>query len=166
MSEPMYGPPPGDPEPGQWPDFRRPERPAASAYPPFDIYRPEAPVEPQAYPPTSVLPALQPVDFPPPGPFDQPVGQPGEWWAAGPWQERPRRPASHVTGAALATVFLSFPLGAVALYHALRVDERFDAGDLAGAQRASERASVWLVWAVAMGLAWLALVLLFFLTRR
>lgn len=188
--------PPSPAGTGHWPDFRRADVPdpyppfdiyrqdafrspdAARSLPPtleqpaFPAYRAASydasPYDVSTYDPASH--GVAPTDpwaapqFPPPE--GTPAGQPGEWGVPGPWQVAPRRPVSHATGAALATVFLCFPLGAVALYQALQVDRRFDRGDVEGARRASDRAGAWLVWAVAMGLAWIALIVLYFLTRR
>lgn len=119
---------------------------APSFDPSFELYRTDAPAPADAAP-----------HFPPPVEGSVPA-----WGRPAPV----RRPASHLVGAALATVFLCFPLGAVALYHALRVDPLFDAGDVAGARTASDKAGAWLVWAVALGLATVALVIMFFLSRR
>ena len=149
----------------------------APSYPPPSYPPPSYP--PPSYPPPSYPPpSYPPPTYAAPTPADgQSVGAYGlhgapEWWPPAiqtgtAWPPPPpQRPASHLGAALVATVLLCWPLGAVALYHALQVDRLYDRGDVAGSRRASDRAGAWLVWAVAMGLAWIALVVLFFLIRR
>ena len=100
----------------------------------------------------------------PQGAYDTPP-----WWQASqpvrwPAPRAPRPPAP-VAASLLVTLLLNWFLGGLALYHALRVDQLYDRGDDAGARRASDRARAWLTWATALGLAWVALVVLYFLIR-
>ena len=98
--------------------------------------------------PDGAAPAWWPAPTTPsPYPATYPAADPIPW----------SRPRSHVAASVLVTVLLCFPLGAVALYHALRVDTLWERGDAAGAHWASQRAGTWLAWAAAAGFAWLAI---------
>ena len=68
------------------------------------------------------------------------------------------RPATHVIPAAVVTVLLCWFVGGFALASALRVDERWRAGDYVGAQRASARAAILSWWGAVVGLVWMVLV--------
>lgn len=176
MTEPTR-PDPGEPSPPVDPTLELPAYGAGWTPPvsgpdydrPYDLYRATGDFATQPYgQPTWHAPAATDPGAPAPAwwPSQTPsYGPPAPGAFAWP-APAPRRPVSHLTGALLATVFLCFPLGAVALFHALKVDPLHDRGDYLGARRASDRAGAWLVWAVAMGLAWIALVVLYFLIRR
>lgn len=52
-------------------------------------------------------------------------------------------PPNHLVWAILATLFCCLPGGIVAIVYAAQVDTKFNAGDLAGAQAASDNAKQW-----------------------
>lgn len=69
-------------------------------------------------------------------------------------------PPNHLVWAILATLFCCLPGGIVAIVYAAQVDSKFMAGDVAGAQYASDQAKLW-SW-ISAGLV-LALVVGYFL---
>jgi len=52
-------------------------------------------------------------------------------------------PPNHLVWAILATLFCCLPGGIVAIVYAAQVDSKFMAGDVAGAQYASDQAKLW-----------------------
>lgn len=52
-------------------------------------------------------------------------------------------PPNHLVWAILATLFCCLPAGIVAIVYAAQVDSKFMAGDVAGAQYASDQAKLW-----------------------
>lgn len=73
-------------------------------------------------------------------------------------------PPNHLVWAILATLFCCLPGGIVAIVYAAQVESKFNAGDLAGAQSASDNARLWSWVSFGVGLAalvgWIGLTLL------
>ena len=69
-------------------------------------------------------------------------------------------PPNHLVGAILATIFCCQPFGIVSIVYAAQVDDKWRAGDFAGANDASSKAQTWLTWAVGTWLVVMALVVL------
>lgn len=61
-------------------------------------------------------------------------------------------PPNHLVWAILATLFCCLPGGIVAIVYAAQVETKFNAGDLAGAQAASDNAKQWSWISFAVGL--------------
>lgn len=63
-----------------------------------------------------------------------------------------RKPDNYLAWAIISTILCCVPLGAVAIYFAAQVNTRFTAGDFDGAEKASERAQLWIILAIVLGL--------------
>lgn len=59
---------------------------------------------------------------------------------------------NHLVGAILATLFCCLPFGIVAIVYASGVNGKIAAGDIAGAQAASQKASTWINVSVICGI--------------
>lgn len=70
-------------------------------------------------------------------PYAEPV--PGQMGQGGP---RPNIP-NHLTKAIITTICCCLPFGIVAIVFAAQVNGKLDAGDYAGAQKASDQANMW-----------------------
>mgnify|MGYP001795863488 CR=1 FL=1 len=86
---------------------------------------------------------------PPPG--YQPYGAP----AAGP------KPDNYLVWAILSTLLCCLPLGVVSIVFAAQVDGKYNSGDYAGAQEASEKAKKFATWSAIAGVAVVVLYVLF-----
>ncbi len=73
---------------------------------------------------------------PPPGNYGGPGGAP---------------PPNHLVWAILSTVFCCLPLGIASIVFSAQVNSKYAAGDLAGAQDASEKARKFALWATIAG---------------
>jgi len=62
------------------------------------------------------------------------------------------QPKNYLIGSILATIFCCQPFGIVSIVYASQVNSKFAAGDYEGAQKASNKAKNWLMWAVISGL--------------
>lgn len=69
-----------------------------------------------------------------------------------PADDRRVKPDNYLAWAIVSTILCCVPLGAVAIYFAAQVNTRFAAGDSAGAEKASERAQLWIILAIVLGL--------------
>lgn len=65
---------------------------------------------------------------------------------------RRSKPANHLVGAILVTLFCCLPLGVVAIVYASQVDEKYRSGDHFGAREAAHKAKNWMWIAFAFGL--------------
>lgn len=66
-------------------------------------------------------------------------------------------PPNHLVWAILSTLFCCLPLGIAAIVFAAQVNAKWTAGDVAGAQAASEKAKKFSLWATIIGLVFLVL---------
>ena len=62
------------------------------------------------------------------------------------------RPDNYLAWAIISTVLCCVPIGAVAIYYSAQVNSRFTVGDLDGAVKASERAQLWIMLTIVIGL--------------
>lgn len=60
--------------------------------------------------------------------------------------------SNNLVWAILSTLFCCLPLGIVSIVHAAKVNGLLVAGDIAGAQEASEKAKKWAIWAAIAGI--------------
>lgn len=99
----------------------------------------------QGFPPPGSTP-------PPPPPSWQPPGAqpPGYGYGQG---FQPQRPPTYLAPAILTTLFCCLPFGIVAIVFAAQVGSKYDAGDFAGAAKASDDARRWTTISFAVGLA-------------
>jgi Interferon-induced transmembrane protein len=72
------------------------------------------------------------------------------------------RPKNWLVESILVTIFCCLPFGIAGIVNAANVNSRFDAGDLAGAQKASKEAGKWTKVAFFVGLGLNVLVILFY----
>ncbi|MBG9377093.1 CD225/dispanin family protein [Panacibacter sp. DH6] len=78
-----------------------------------------------------------------------------------PYQQQPVSPPKNwLVEAILVTIFCCQIIGIVAIVFAAQVNSKFAAGDYAGAQSASKDAGKWTKIAFFVGIAWVALCLL------
>ena len=145
-----------------------PEDPFASGMPPAPYWaQPSEPIGP----PMEQIPAeipphwQQPYGQQPPGqqPYgQQPYGQPAEQqWGSPPAQYgnwAGERPATYLSWAIVSTLLFCLPLGVTSIYYATRVNRRWQAGDVAGAKDASERARKFAIASAIIGAIALALI--------
>lgn len=61
-------------------------------------------------------------------------------------------PSSYLVWSIICTVLCCIPFGIVAIYYSSQVSSRFDSGDYAGAEKASERAQLWIIISIVVGL--------------
>ncbi len=66
-------------------------------------------------------------------------------------------PPNHLVWAILSTLFCCLPLGIASIVFAAQVNSKFAAGDMAGAQEASEKARTFALWATIAGVVLLVL---------
>jgi hypothetical protein len=131
-SQPPWGQPPAAPPPGGYPP--PPQQPggyppAPGGYPPAPGGYPQAPSYPAAgYPGAPGAPGI---------PYGSPAGA---------------MPTTYLIPSILATVLCCLPAGVVAIIFATQVTSKWNAGDYAGAARASKQAKTWLIVAAAVGL--------------
>jgi hypothetical protein len=98
------------------------------------------------YPPPAYPPPTAATAYPNPGtgpyPANQqhfaPVGQPTSTWGPGPTQT-----PSPMWGLTIPAAVLAFPLGLVAIYFSMQVNQRLQAGDTAGAVKNAGLAKTW-----------------------
>lgn len=69
--------------------------------------------------------------------------------------------ANNLVKAILATLFCCLPAGIVAIVYAAKVDTLSRSGDAFGAEDAARKASLWANWAIGLGLAYIAVVIIF-----
>ncbi|MDE6267437.1 MAG: CD225/dispanin family protein [Muribaculaceae bacterium] len=101
----------------------------------------------------------QPQQNPQPGNAPETNGQPRGY--APRVQMHPRRangverPSTYLGWAIAATLLCCLPLGVVAIIYAAGVNSKFDRGDIEGARKSSERAQLWIMLSVTLGLLWM-----------
>ncbi|MDE7152947.1 MAG: CD225/dispanin family protein [Muribaculaceae bacterium] len=67
----------------------------------------------------------------------------------------PERPSNYLGWAIAATLLCCLPMGVVAIFYASSVNNKYRRGDYAGARKASERAELWIILSVTLGLLWM-----------
>ncbi len=65
---------------------------------------------------------------------------------------QPECPPTNLVWAILTTVLCCLPLGIIAILYAVKVSSRYNAGDYAGAERASETGAWWCIGAIIAGI--------------
>jgi len=81
---------------------------------------------------------------PPPPPYDPPGAPMGGTAGA--------KPDNYLVWAILSTLFCCLPLGIASIVFAAQVDGKYNSGDYAGAQAASEKAKKFATWGAIAGL--------------
>ncbi len=71
------------------------------------------------------------------------------------------KPSNNLVFAILSTLFCCLPAGVVSIVYAAQVDGKWNAGDYAGAQQASENAKKWAIIAAVVGLVVTVLYIIF-----
>ena len=77
--------------------------------------------------------------------------------AAQPGNSREPRPSNYLGWAIAATLLCCMPIGVVAIIYAAGVNTKYDRGDIEGARKASDRAQLWIMLSVVLGLLWMPL---------
>lgn len=72
------------------------------------------------------------------------------------------RPKNYLVQAILVTIFCCLPLGVVGIVFATQVNSKYDAGDYAGAEKASKQAKQFMLWGLILGLVIYVAYLAFF----
>ena len=72
-----------------------------------------------------------------------------------------QEPKTWLVESILVTLFCCLPFGIAGIVNAASVSSKFMAGDIAGAKRASEQAGKWTKWGFGVGLAGVALYILY-----
>jgi hypothetical protein len=98
-----------------------------------EVFGAAAPAQSVAVPPVTLLP--------------DPVGM-SRGTAAG---DKPPKPPNYLVGAILVTLFCCLPFGVASIVFAAQVDSKYNAGDYAGAQAASNKAKTWMWVSLAVG---------------
>lgn len=134
-------------EPGQPGPPPPPQAPGWGAGPP----PPDQGAQPSYGPPAGGQPPSygQPSYGQPPfgsQPFGSPAGSP---------------PPNYLVHAILATIFCCLPLGIASIVFAAQVNGKYASGDYAGAQEASRKAKQFAIWSAVIGVAGLALYVVF-----
>jgi len=75
-----------------------------------------------------------------------------------------QRPQTYLGESILATIFCFLPFAVVGIFYAIRVNEHFNAGNLAGAQDASNNAKKWVNRSVVVALAVIFLYLMWIIS--
>ncbi len=65
--------------------------------------------------------------------------------------QRPVKPNNHLAWAILSTIFCCLPLGIVSIVYASKVDGLYNAGDIAGASNAANKAQSYALWGTVVG---------------
>lgn len=65
----------------------------------------------------------------------------------------PVRPKNWLVESILVTIFCCLPFGIAGIVFASQVNSKFDAGDFAGAERASKQAKTWTIVSFVIGIA-------------
>lgn len=68
------------------------------------------------------------------------------------WASSRPKPPSYLVGAILSTLFCCLPFGIVSIVFAAQVDSKYNAGDIGGAERASNNAKTWMIVSIVCGL--------------
>lgn len=95
----------------------------------------------------TVPPAIPQIPQIPQQPYQQPYQQP-----VAPQQPLPPCPPTNLVWGILTTVLCCQVLGIVSIVYALQVKSKYDSGDLETAQRYSDRAAMWSIAAIVVGL--------------
>lgn len=102
------------------------------------------PPPPGGYPPGGYQPG---------GPGGYGPGGYGGGYGQGGWPPAGPKPPNYLVWAILSTLFCCLPFGIVSIVFAAQVDSKYNTGDLAGAQRASDNAKKWAIAAALTSVA-------------
>jgi hypothetical protein len=106
---------------------------------------------------------IPPPDIPPH--WQQPYGAPpqeGPGWGAPPPQYGDfagEKPNNYLVWGVVSTLLCCLPLGVASIYYATRVNQRWQAGDVAGAKHAADRARTFAIASAVIGVLALAVLL-------
>jgi hypothetical protein len=62
------------------------------------------------------------------------------------------RPNNYLVGSIIATIVCCMPVGIISIIYASQVNSKYDAGDFAGAEKASKQAKQFMIGAIVVGL--------------
>lgn len=102
-------------------------------------------------------------------PWQQPAPPPQQGWGSNAPQPPPVGPAkiqNYLVHSILATVLCCLPAGIVGIVYASQVNGKLAAGDIAGAQKASQNARLWTIISVVAGLVFGAIYFVFLAGAR
>ncbi|MDE6297826.1 MAG: CD225/dispanin family protein [Muribaculaceae bacterium] len=96
---------------------------------------------------------------PPTPPTPQPPfnNQSSTWQVPPPAQEAEKMPPTYMLWSVLALVLCCFPPAIVAIVYSSQVSSRFYARDYEGAKKSSERAQIWIIVSIVLGIVGAAL---------
>lgn len=158
------------PEPAAPPAPEAPVVPAASEVPappapPAGYETPAAPPAPPAGYAAPPAPPAPPAGYAQPGVPQAGYPQPPAYGAAPQPGYAPQPPnvPNHLVMAILATIFCCWPLGIVGIVYAAQVNGKLNAGDIAGAQKASSLARTWSFVSIGLGAVLVAISFVFYL---
>ena len=150
--------PPGWTQPGQGQPWEY-QQPPQWPQPGEPIGPPQEQIPPEGAPPQWQQPYGQPPSQgQPPGYGQPPAGQwgppPGQQWGApGPqYGYAGEKPNNYLVWAILSTILCCLPLGIASIVFASRVNSRWNAGDVAGAREASDKAKKFAIASAVLGL--------------
>lgn len=89
-------------------------------------------------------------------PYQQPYQQPyqaAQQPAEAPVQTKPKCPPTNLVWAILSTLLCCFPAGVVSIIYSVKVMNKYNAGDIEGAERASETGAWWCIASIVLGIA-------------
>ncbi|MDE7024794.1 MAG: CD225/dispanin family protein [Paramuribaculum sp.] len=61
-------------------------------------------------------------------------------------------PSTYLVWSIIVTLLCCVPCGVVAIYYSAQVSSRYETGDIKGAEQASERAQLWIILSIVLGL--------------
>lgn len=98
-------------------------------------------------------------------PYGQPGQMPGQMQGGGMYGggQQAGPPPSNYMGQAVLAIFCCWPLAIPALINSTQVQSKWMMGDQAGAHAASKEAKKWSNLAIWLGVAWIVLVILFYI---
>jgi len=98
------------------------------------------------------VPAAKPAEQPAQQPWQQQPQQPWQQSAAEPQPAPAKRPPTNLVWAIISTLLCCMPAGVVAIVYAVKVMNKYNAGDIEGAERASETGAWWCIASIVLGI--------------
>ena len=100
--------------------------------------------------PCQPLPPAQPAGSPYQQPYPYPAAQPQA--SGAPVQPKPKSPPTNLVWAIISTLMCCLPAGVVAIIYSVKVMNKYNAGDIEGAERASEVSAWWCIASIVLGI--------------
>lgn len=98
-------------------------------------------------------------------PFQNPGNGQQTSWNANPYQQPEQMPPTYMVWSVVALILCCFPAAVVAIIYSAQVSSKFYAKDYEGARRASERAEIWIIASIVLGVISMAFYLPFTLLK-